>query len=78
MYGHTACASDRFLEVAEAAKRCLRNSPYRPLKDVLCECDCGVLLLRGHLPSYYYKQLAQQAVSGVKGVRQIINEIEVD
>lgn len=78
MYGQPVCTSDRFLTIAEAAKECLQNSPYRPLRGVLCECDWGVLLLRGRLPSFYHKQLAQQAVASVKGVSQIINEIEVD
>jgi hypothetical protein len=77
MYGHAVCTGDRFLRIAEAANERLRNSPYRPLRDVLCECDWGVLLLRGRLPSFYHKQLAQQAVAGVKGVSQIINQIEV-
>ena len=78
MYGNTACASEGFLGIAEAANECLRNSPYRPLRSVLCECDWGVLLLKGRLPSFYHKQLAQQAVASVEGVSQIVNEIEVD
>lgn len=71
-------AVNRFLRIAEAANECLRNSPYRPLRKILCECQWGVLLLRGRLPSFYHKQLAQQAVAGVKGVSRIVNEIEVD
>jgi osmotically-inducible protein OsmY len=78
MYCHTVCTPHRFRGITEAAKECLQNSPYRPLREVLCECDWGVLFLRGRLPSFYHKQLAQQAVAHVNGVRQIINEIEVD
>ena len=40
-------------------------------------CDLGVLLLKGHLPNFYHKQLAQEAVAWVKGVSQVVNEIEV-
>ncbi len=67
----------RYVRIAEAASECLRSSPYRALRGILCECDQGILLLRGWLPSFYYKQLAQEAVANVRGVRQVVNEIEV-
>jgi osmotically-inducible protein OsmY len=62
---------------AAAAKASLRSSPHRVLRKVLCLCDNGVLLLQGLLPSFYYKQLAQEAVARVEGVNQVVNEIEV-
>ena len=37
----------------------------------------GVLFLSGRLPSFYQKQLAQEAVAGLAGVAQVINETEV-
>jgi len=55
----------------------LRSSPYPAIRSVACECHDGVLVLRGHLPSYYYKQLAQEAVAEIECVRQVINETEV-
>lgn len=67
----------RFGKVAEAARLCLQNSPYWGLHAVSCECDCGVLFLTGHLASFYYKQLAQEAVARVKGASMVINQIEV-
>lgn len=67
----------RFGKVAEAARLCLRNSPYRVLREVRCECECGVLLLRGRLTSFYHKQLAQEAVARVKGASMVVNHIEV-
>jgi osmotically-inducible protein OsmY len=36
-----------------------------------------VLWLRGELPSFYEKQVAQEAVKAVEGVTGIINDIEV-
>ncbi len=36
-----------------------------------------MLILRGRLSRFYHKQLAQEAVAGMDGVEQIINEIEV-
>jgi hypothetical protein len=64
-------------DVAKAAEARLRTSPYSALRNVECECDDGVLILRGPLGSYYHKQLAQEMVSGVVGVVQVVNEIEV-
>ena len=42
-----------------------------------CEFDGGQLFLRGQVPSFYFKQLAQEAGVGMEGVRQVVNEIEV-
>lgn len=67
----------RFGKVAEAARQCLRDSPYRALRDMSCECDRGALLLRGRLTSFYYKQLAQEAVARVEGATAVVNQIEV-
>ena len=78
MHGSTVCNTPvRFLKMAEAANECLRSSPYRALRAISCECDQSVLLLRGRLPSFYHKQLAQEAVARVGGVSQVVNDIEV-
>ncbi len=78
MFPPTVCDTPaRFPKIAEAANERLRNSPYRALREISCKWDQGVLVLRGHLPSFYHKQLAQEAVAGARGVTQIINEIEV-
>jgi hypothetical protein len=36
-----------------------------------------VLTLRGFLPTYYLKQMAQASVSDIAGVRTVANHIEV-
>jgi osmotically-inducible protein OsmY len=64
--------------IAEAAKECLRASPYKVLAGVACECDHGVLSLKGRLSSFYLKQHAQEAVARVNGVTQVVNEVEVE
>jgi len=66
-----------FRRIAEAATECLENSPYQAVRRILCRCDHGILSLRGHLPSFHQKQVAQEAVARVKGVAQAVNEIEV-
>jgi osmotically-inducible protein OsmY len=68
----------RSREIGKAAMGCLRDSPYKVFAGVSCECDHGVLCLRGQLSSFYHKQVAQEAVARVKGVTQVVNEIEVD
>lgn len=64
-------------EIAKTATECLRKSPYKVLTRVSCECRHGVLYLRGRLFSFHEKQVAQEAVATVKGMRQVVNEIEV-
>jgi osmotically-inducible protein OsmY len=61
----------------ELAEGCLRRNPYLALKNVSCDCRDGVLVLRGCLPSYYLKQIAQETVARLAGVRAIDNQIEV-
>jgi len=63
--------------IAEGAENCLRSNPYLALKNVSCLYHEGVLTLRGCLPTYYLKQMAQAAVARVDGVQRIVNEIEV-
>jgi osmotically-inducible protein OsmY len=66
-----------FQGIVEAATERLLNSPYLAVRGVSCECDHGVLFLRGRLSSFHQKQVAQETVARVKGVTQVINEIEV-
>ena len=63
--------------VLTAARGCLKRASYKSVRRVSCEYDDQVLYLRGRLPSYFQKQLAQEAVLGLAGVRQVVNEIEV-
>lgn len=68
----------RYDTVAQAARKRLELSPYQGIRKLSCECnDEGVLFLRGHLPSFYHKQLAQHAVLHVAGVTQVVNEVIV-
>jgi osmotically-inducible protein OsmY len=64
--------------IAHAAKERLRRVPYSGVQDVSCECDGqGLLVLRGRLPSFFHKQVAQEAVRNLAGVTQVVNQIEV-
>jgi hypothetical protein len=60
------------------AERGLRSSRYSALRHVSCDYQGGVLVLRGCLPSYYLKQLAQEVVAQlVQGVGRLDNQIQV-
>jgi hypothetical protein len=59
------------------AERGLRSSRSSALKHVSCDYRGGVLVLRGCLPSYYLKQLAQEAVASLEGFERIDNQIRV-
>ena len=63
--------------IIEGAETRLRANPYLALKNVSCEYEQGVLTLRGCLPTYYLKQMAQTAMDRLDGVDQVVNEIEV-
>ena len=64
-------------KTAEAAKHRILHQPHLAMQRIWCEFDRGRLFLRGQVPSFYLKQLAQEAVIGMNGVRQVVNEIEV-
>jgi carbon storage regulator len=63
--------------IAEMAMQRLRDSPYKVMRRILCECRHGILFLRGRLFSLHEKQVAQEVVAEVSGVTQVVNEIEV-
>lgn len=61
-----------------AAQQCLRASPYAALHRVRCIADSGDVVLRGCVPSFYLKQLAQELVRHSSGECGIINELIVE
>jgi osmotically-inducible protein OsmY len=71
-----SCLGDRARVATEALRR-LRSTGYLALQDVSCDVHEECVHLRGRLPSYYLKQVAQTAVAEVEGVRRLINQIEV-
>ncbi len=65
--------------IQSSVERRLLGSGYAALGRVWCEFqpESGVLHLSGSLPSYYLKQLAQELVIDLEGVRLVINQITV-
>jgi hypothetical protein len=67
-----------FEEIADTARAVLRQSAYAELREIACDFCGGTLTLRGRVPSYYLKQLAQEAVVDLPGVIEIDNHVQVD
>ena len=64
-------------KIIAASKIRLLDDPHLTVQRIWCEYDGQRLVLRGQVPSFYHKQLAQVAVAGLEGVDRVINEIEV-
>jgi len=61
----------------QTAAGLLRRSPYLPLRDIRCDLMDGILTLRGRVPTYFLKQLAQTVTMTVPGIDHVANRIEV-
>jgi osmotically-inducible protein OsmY len=59
------------------ARQRLAASPYRCLRNIECECEGDVVLIRGELPSYFFKQLAQELLRELNGCSAVENRTEV-
>jgi hypothetical protein len=55
----------------------LRSSGYAALRGLRCEVTEAVVVVRGVVPSYYLKQVAQAAVLRLDGIRGVRNLVEV-
>jgi osmotically-inducible protein OsmY len=75
--GQSPAGTKPLADVAERAERELRRNAYVALKNIACEHRDGVLTLTGCLPTYYLKQVAQEAVTRVDGVERVDNRIDV-
>ncbi len=55
----------------------LEQNPYLPRRNLRFETNEGRVTLRGIVGSYFQKQMAQEAIRHIAGVREIANELEV-
>ena len=56
----------------------IASSPYLSNRKVRFETQDGRVVLRGVVSSYFQKQMAQEALRSLAGVRQIDNLLEVN
>jgi hypothetical protein len=66
-----------YWETIRTAEDRLRHSEYFELRNVSCDFHEGVLTLRGRVPSYHLKQLAQSLLCEVAGILKLNNQLEV-
>ena len=55
----------------------LNNNPHVPQRTLRFEASEGRVTLRGIVGTFFQKQMAQEAIRRVVGVREIANELEV-
>jgi osmotically-inducible protein OsmY len=63
--------------VERAARWRLEASAYAALRTVRCKFQQGKLVLNGRVPTYFHKQLAQEAIRSLPGVTEIVNHVSV-
>ena len=65
--------------IQDQARAALRSSAYHPVRHVSCEVRECVLILRGRVPSFYMKQMAQNVVRHLLIDALVMeNRVEVD
>jgi len=77
--GTLAESDKRSQEIETAAYEALApHSHFRgQIETIRIKCRCNSLIILGRVPSFYLKQLVQEALRQVDGVNRIDNRIEV-
>ena len=75
--GPTQTAVPSGAQLTEQVIHALRNSGYAALRDISVVSRDGILVLRGNVPSYHMKQLAQTVIRKVVSTNQIRNDLKV-
>lgn len=71
----TVASHDDGLRIA--ALRLLQTSGFVGLRRLHCEVAGAVVIVQGHVASFYLKQMAQVVVQRLDGIRGVRNLIEV-
>jgi osmotically-inducible protein OsmY len=67
--------SDQVLQIK--VNHLLASSPYALLRKLQCEVNEGMVTLYGSVPSFFLKQMAQEAILRLGEVRRVKNQVEV-
>ena len=70
--------SDAATTLFDRVGSALHRSPHLTGHTLHIEMRPGRIVLRGIVPSYYQKQVAQEVVRMVDGVERVDNQLEVD
>jgi hypothetical protein len=60
-----------------ALEQDLRSSPYWSLRQLVCHVDRDRVTVRGTVPSYYLKQVAQALAQKTVGIGHVVSYINV-
>jgi osmotically-inducible protein OsmY len=63
--------------LAEQIERALRANGYPALRAIDVSVEGPRVVLKGRVPSYYMKQMAQVVTLAVAGVQELCNQVEV-
>lgn len=63
--------------LAQRIRLALRSTGYSNLRTVEVDVRERLVVLSGHVPTYYLKQVAQTAALAVRGMRELRNNVEV-
>ena len=55
----------------------LRASPYWPVRQLVCEINRDRIVVRGTVPCYYLKQVAQTVALKVAGAGRVESDVKV-
>ena len=65
------------LPVRSQAIQALRHSAHPALRRLRVEETETALVIKGSVSSYYLKQLAQEALKSIRGLRHLDNQVQV-
>jgi osmotically-inducible protein OsmY len=65
------------LRLTESVEQAFRITGYLALRSIQISVRDRVVILEGHVPSYYLKQIATITALGVLGVENARNDLEV-
>ena len=63
--------------IVEDAQFLLRSTQYSVLGGIDCSSEAGEVTLRGHVPTYFHKQMAQHVIAHLPQVKRVVNFLVV-
>jgi hypothetical protein len=63
--------------VVSGAAEALKRSAHPALRQLRVEETDSAIVISGRVSSYYLKQLAQEAIMPVRGLRELLNQVTV-
>jgi osmotically-inducible protein OsmY len=68
---------DRDSSLDHQVRQTLRRTGYAALQQIDCRVEKGVVELSGDVPSFYFKQIAQEVLLSLQHVARVENRLRV-